>query len=68
MSGFYISDFVTVLSTLPQTKHIPFGVASRDSQKAKLFAQSHGIRKSFDSYQLLAENPDIGRYIVGLFV
>lgn len=64
-AGKITSDFVTVLNALsahahPKPQHISLGVAARDSQKAKIFAEIHGIKKSFQSYSHLVKDPEIG--------
>lgn len=60
-AGKITSDFVTILGSLPKAKHIPFGIAARDENKAKAFAETHNIQKSFKSYQHLANDPEVGK-------
>ncbi|CAL8069713.1 unnamed protein product [Orchesella dallaii] len=64
-AGKITMDFANVLGTLPKSQHIPLGIASRDSQRAKSFAEECGIQKSFESYRQLAEDPEIDIVYIG---
>ena len=37
----------------------PYGIASRDAQRAKDYAKKHGLKKAFGSYEELIADPDI---------
>lgn len=60
-AGKISNDFVTALTLLPQEDHVAFAVAARDDERAKKFAEDHKIEKYYDSYEKLANDPDIGK-------
>jgi len=35
-------------------------VAARSLERAKQFAETHGIRSAYGSYESLAQDPDVG--------
>ncbi|XP_018428158.1 PREDICTED: trans-1,2-dihydrobenzene-1,2-diol dehydrogenase-like isoform X1 [Nanorana parkeri] len=64
-AGKISNDFVVALQTLPAQDHQIVGLAARDFNRAKEFAQSHGILKVYNSYEELASDPDIDVIYIG---
>ncbi|XP_051899063.1 trans-1,2-dihydrobenzene-1,2-diol dehydrogenase-like [Pristis pectinata] len=58
-------DFMVALKTLPATDHQAVAVASRDSSRARDFAERHHIPKSYGSYVELANDPNVDIVYVG---
>ncbi|MDJ0844570.1 Gfo/Idh/MocA family protein [Crocosphaera sp.] len=56
-TGLIAQDFAQGLNILPDAKLL--GIASRSSEKADNFAQKYQVSRSYDSYQALAQDPDI---------
>jgi dihydrodiol dehydrogenase / D-xylose 1-dehydrogenase (NADP) len=56
-------DFVTALSTLPSEEHKVVAVAAQQLDRAQTFACEHHIPNAYGSYEELAKNPDVGKYI-----
>jgi len=48
------------LSTLPEGEHKAVAVAARDLDNAKKFGDTHGINKTFGSYEQLVYDKEIG--------
>ncbi|XP_060705165.1 trans-1,2-dihydrobenzene-1,2-diol dehydrogenase-like [Hemiscyllium ocellatum] len=59
-------DFMVALKTLPASEHQVAAVASRDSSRAREFAERHEIPKSYGSYRELAADPDVDIVYVGI--
>lgn len=55
--GKIAAKFAQALALVPRANL--HGVASRDTQKAHLFAEKHGASQVFESYEALAKDPDI---------
>ena len=63
--GFISHDFVTALGTLSDNDHVVVAAAARDEEKAKKFAQLHGIPKAYGGgYECLAKDPEIGILLI----
>jgi len=58
-------DFVSSLASLPQSEHKVVACAARNLDSAKEFASKHSIAKAYDSYELLAKDPDVQVIYVG---
>ncbi|XP_078093445.1 trans-1,2-dihydrobenzene-1,2-diol dehydrogenase-like [Mustelus asterias] len=59
-------DFMVALQTLPPENHQAVAVASRDSSRARDFAERHQIPKSYGSYEELATDPSVDIVYVGI--
>lgn len=55
--GKIANRFASSFESIPNA--VLYGVASRDLEKAKLFASNYGVKKCFDSYEALASDPNI---------
>ena len=55
-------DFVVGLKTHPPEHHRAVAVASRSQASASAFAETHGIEKTFTSYEDLANDPEASAY------
>lgn len=60
-TGVIADDFVNAMSTWPLDKHKVVAVAARDGEKAKEFALKFDIPKSYEGYEKLAKDPDVGK-------
>jgi len=38
-------------------------VAARSLERAKQFAEKHGVKSAYGSYESIAQDPDVGWYI-----
>lgn len=56
-------DFVTALSTLPSEEHRVVAVAAQQLDRAQTFATEHKIPNAYGSYEELAKDRDVGKYI-----
>lgn len=54
-------DFANAIGTLSDDEHVIVAVAARDLTRAQDFAQLHEIPKSYDSYEDLAKDADVGK-------
>lgn len=61
-AGKISNDFANALSTLPTDEHEIIAVAASNGDRAKQFAQKHGIQKSYEGYINLATDPDVGKF------
>jgi len=57
-------DFVAAIRSLPQEEHALVAVAARDINRAKEFAEEHGIRKAYGDYLSLAQDADVGESVI----
>lgn len=55
-------DFTSALATLSKKEHCAVAVAARDSARAKAFAELHGIKNYYGSYEQLARDSEVGEY------
>ena len=53
-------DFVVGLKSYLPQNHQVVAVASRTQASASAFAEKHGIKKTFTSYEELAKDPEVG--------
>ncbi|XP_055382498.1 trans-1,2-dihydrobenzene-1,2-diol dehydrogenase-like [Condylostylus longicornis] len=58
-------DFAVALSTLPEDEHSIVAVAARDQKRAEDFAKNFDIPKSYNSYEQLANDPEIQIVYIG---
>lgn len=61
-AGKISNDFANALSTLSSDEHEIVAVAASNGDRAKQFALSNGIKKSYEGYENLATDPDVGKY------
>lgn len=54
-------DFVNAVGTLPKEDHQVLAVAARNLASAREFADRHGIPRSYEGYEKLAKDPEIGK-------
>ncbi|KAF7653109.1 hypothetical protein LDENG_00087320 [Lucifuga dentata] len=59
-------DFSVAVKTLPPGDHQVAVIASRSLDRAKEFAQKHGIPKAYGSYEELASDPEIDVVYLGV--
>ncbi|XP_077419655.1 trans-1,2-dihydrobenzene-1,2-diol dehydrogenase-like isoform X2 [Vanacampus margaritifer] len=59
-------DFAVALKTLPPEDHQVVAVAARNLERAQEFGKKHGIPASYDSYEELAQDPNIDVVYVGV--
>lgn len=59
------NDFALAVNSLPKDEHEIVAIAARDEERAKAFAQSHSIPRSYGSYEKLAEDNDIDIVYIG---
>ncbi|KAM5132180.1 uncharacterized protein ACMZJ9_018960 [Mantella aurantiaca] len=64
-AGKISNDFVVALQILPAEEHQVVAVAARDFNRAKEFAQCHGIAKVYATYEELANDPGIDIIYIG---
>lgn len=60
-AGRISNDFANALSSLPTDEHEIVAIAASNGERAKEFALKHGIPKSYEGYESLATDPDIGK-------
>lgn len=53
-------DFAVGSAALPKEQHEFVAVAARSLESAQKFAKTHGIPKSYGSYEELVKDPEIG--------
>ncbi|XP_014211051.1 trans-1,2-dihydrobenzene-1,2-diol dehydrogenase [Copidosoma floridanum] len=58
-------DFATALGTLPKSEHELVAVAARDLSRAKDFAELHGARTAYGSYEELANDKSVEIVYIG---
>ncbi|PSN53383.1 hypothetical protein C0J52_03796 [Blattella germanica] len=58
-------DFVTALSTLPLEEHQVVAVAARQLDRAVKFAEEHNIPQAYDSYEEIANDPNVEVAYIG---
>lgn len=63
-AGKCTSDFASALKLLPKENHKSIGVASRDLERARDFAQRLSLPKHFGSYLELAQDTEIGTHVL----
>jgi len=61
-AGKISNDFVIALSTLPEEEHKAVAVAARDLDNAKKFGHTHGIPKTYGSYEQLVNDNEVGKF------
>lgn len=60
-AGSISNDFANALSTLSSDEHEIVAIAASNGERAKQFALRHGIQKSYEGYENLATDPDVGK-------
>lgn len=63
-AGRISNDFTAALKSLPEEEHIILGVAARNINNAKDFANKYSIPNFYGSYEKLFKNPDIGKWFM----
>lgn len=58
-AGLIANDFCLALRTLPADEHQLVAVAARSLEKAKQFAERHGVKSAYGSYESIAQDPDV---------
>ncbi|XP_074029705.1 trans-1,2-dihydrobenzene-1,2-diol dehydrogenase [Leptinotarsa decemlineata] len=58
-------DFVNATQTYPSSSHEFVAVAARSQSSADKFAKDHGIPKSYEGYEALAQDKDVDIVYVG---
>ena len=58
-AGKIANDFVVALRTLPAAEHEVTAVAARSMESSKEFAKTHSVKKAFDKYEDLANDPEV---------
>lgn len=61
-AGMISHDFVTALATLPSGEHEIVAVAARDGERAQKFAELHEIPSSYEGYEKLGADPNVGKF------
>lgn len=64
-AGLIANDFVVALKTLPEKEHQVVAVAARSLDSASKFAETHSIPRHYGSYQDLANDTEVYRFLVG---
>lgn len=62
-TGWIANEFCAALQTVPEATVC--AVASRTAESAKAFAERHAIPRHYDSYEALANDPDIDIVYIG---
>lgn len=64
-AGKISNDFASALSTWPKEQHLIVAVSARKLGDAQKFAKLHGIAKSYEGYEALAQDPDVDAVYIG---
>jgi predicted dehydrogenase len=58
--GKIAADFVSALKTIDHDEHEVVAVAARHLDHAEAFAVKFKVRRAYNSYEKLAEDPNVG--------
>ncbi|GAB6019432.1 hypothetical protein CHUAL_001013 [Chamberlinius hualienensis] len=64
--GFISGDFAAALKYLGKTEHQIVAVSARKLEDAETFAKKYGADKAYNSYQQIAENPNVEIVYIGV--
>jgi len=57
-------DFIIAINTLPRTEHLVTAIASNNIVRAQEFATQFEIPKAYGSYALMANDTEVGKYLI----
>lgn len=61
-------DFVASLTVFPSSDHQVVAVAGGSKARADKFAVDHGIPRSYEGYEGLADDTEVGTYCLTVFI
>lgn len=61
-AGKIAHDFVAAINTFSDEEHYVTAIADLDIERSQQFAEKHGIPVSYNNFEELANNPEIGKH------